>query len=355
MLGLNGLLWAALLVSYLAPYTDPVKCWPIAFFGLAYPVLFTVNAILLVYWLFRKKLFALVSVIIVICGWGVMNNNIGFNTSSASYAPGLNVIKLMTYNVHNFKRYGANNDISTKHEILELINEQQPDIIGIQEFYTRYRGQYDMRDSIFKIMGTEYYYLLPSTANGNEAIGIAIFSKYPVIARGIVAFSGKIHENSCIYVDVQKGNQIFRVYSVHLQSIRFDPEDYKYLNEVAKEGKPDVASARRLGSKLKIAFEKRSVQVKNVKESAAHCPYPYIIMGDFNDTPSSFAVNTMAKGMRNAFRERGFGFGRTYNGDFPNYQIDYIMATRQFDIANYHIIEEKLSDHYPVRSDVILK
>ena len=58
------------------------------------------------------------------------------------------------------------------------------------------------------------------------------------------------------------------------------------------------------------------------------CPYPYIISGDFNDTPSSYAVNQMAKGFKNAFREKGTGLGRTYNGDFPNYQIDYIMASR---------------------------
>jgi endonuclease/exonuclease/phosphatase family metal-dependent hydrolase len=62
----------------------------------------------------------------------------------------------------------------------------------------------------------------------------------------------------------------------------------------------------------------------------------------------------MAKGLKNAFREKGAGFGRTYNGDFPNYQIDYIMASPQFDVASYLIIEKKLSDHFPLRSDLVL-
>jgi len=92
-----------------------------------------------------------------------------------------------------------------------------------------------------------------------------------------------------------------------------------------------------------------------IKAHAAQCPYPYIISGDFNDTPASYSVNQMAKGLKNAFREKGSGFGRTYNGSFPNYQIDYIMASTQFDIASYHITEKKLSDHYPVRSDLVLK
>ncbi len=133
-----------------------------------------------------------------------------------------------------------------------------------------------------------------------------------------------------------------------MQSIRFDPDDYRYLNTVSEQGKPDVSSTMRLGGKLKRAFLKRSEQVFKVKGHADACPYPYIISGDFNDTPTSFAVNQMSKGLKNAFREKGFGLGRTENGNFPNYQIDYIMASQQFDVLNYNIIEKKLSDHYPV-------
>jgi endonuclease/exonuclease/phosphatase family metal-dependent hydrolase len=161
--------------------------------------------------------------------------------------------------------------------------------------------------------------------------------------------------NACIYVDLEKGDQRFRVYSVHLRSIGFDPEDYKYINGTSNDGKSDIFLTRRVGTKLKNAFIKRSSQVTKIKEHAAQCPYPYIIAGDFNDTPSSYAVNEMSRGLKNAFHEKGVGFGRTYNGDFPNFQIDYIMTTPQFDIKNYTIIEKKLSDHYPVRSDLELK
>ena len=265
------------------------------------------------------------------------------------------IIRMMTYNVHNFKRYGASNDISTKRDILQIINQQQPDVINFQEFYSRNHGQYDMRDSIMKIMGSGYYYFEPIIFNANEAIGMAIFSKLPIVNKGMITLSDKKSENACLYIDILKGDHEFRVYNVHLQSIRFDPEDYKYLNSVSAQGSIDKSSTRRLGSKLKNAFIKRSAQVDKIKASTAKCPFPYIVSGDFNDTPSSYAVNTMASGLKNAFREKGFGFGRTYNGDFPNYQIDYILASPQFDVENYQVIEKKLSDHYPVRSDLLLK
>lgn len=355
-LWINFLLCLALLLSYLAPIVNPQTFWGIAFFGLAYPPLLLLNVILIVYWLLRRRWPVAISIITILIGWRVLTNNIGFRSSSSfSPAPGINSIRIMTYNVHNFKHYGSKNDVSTKQEILALIAEQQPDVIGFQEFYTRYKGPYDTRDSIVKILGSDNVYFEPFNFNNTEGIGMAIFSKFPIIAHGMIHLADeKASGNQCLYIDVKKGEKIFRVYSVHLQSIKFDPEDYKYLDSVSKKGKTDMQSTKRLGAKLKTAFIKRSQQVFKVKEHAAQCPYPYIISGDFNDTPTSFSVNQMAQGLKNAFREKGSGFGRTYNGDFPNYQIDYIMASKRFSVASYQIIEKKLSDHYPLRSDLIL-
>ncbi|MGZ3767638.1 MAG: endonuclease/exonuclease/phosphatase family protein [Mucilaginibacter sp.] len=354
-LWINILLCGALLISYLAPTINPEKFWVIAFFGLAYPFLLLGNVILILYWLLRKSKWALLSIVVIAVGWNILNKNIGLRFTSFANQHAPNSVRIMTYNVHNFKHYGAKNDISTKHEILEIIEEQQPDIIGFQEFYTRKRGQYDMLDSVQKILRCNSYYFEAVRSNKDEAIGMAVFSKFPIVAHGLIQLSDKSSENQCIYIDVKKGDKTIRVYSVHLQSIRFDPDDYRYLNSVSQQGKPEVGSAKRLGIKLKTAFLKRSEQVFKIKTQANACPYPYIISGDFNDTPTSFAVNQMCKGLKNGFIEKGSGLGRTYNGSFPNYQIDYIMASQQFDFAGYEIVEKKLSDHYPVCSDLLLK
>jgi endonuclease/exonuclease/phosphatase family metal-dependent hydrolase len=345
----------ALLISYLAPVTDPRKIWLIAFFGLAYPPLLLANALFILYWLLRKNWYFLLSFTSIICGLGVLYNNIGFRTDKNSdRAHGQN-LRVMTYNVHNFKKFGSNKDISTKHEILQLIEEQHPDVIGFQEFYSRKKGQYDMIDSIKKIMRSESYYLESFNANNDELMGMAIFSKYPIINTGLIRLSDEIFSgNQCLYTDVKKDNRIIRLYSVHLQSIQFEPQDYKYLDTVTS-GLTNIHSIAHLGTKLKRAFLKRAEQVFKVKAHAKQCPYPYIISGDFNDTPTSFAVNQMEKGLKNAFSEKGAGLGRTYNGDFPNYQIDYIMATQQFNITGYQIIQKKLSDHYPIVSDLLLR
>ncbi|MNL47931.1 hypothetical protein D3C87_1707460 [compost metagenome] len=105
---------------------------------------------------------------------------------------------------------------------------------------------------------------------------------------------------------------------------------------------------------LRNAFLKRSGQVDVMKAHMETCKTPYIVAGDFNDTPASYAVRQMTKSLKNAFKEQGTGFGKTYNGKFPNFQIDYIATTKSIDVLNYRIIPAKLSDHFPVRCDLIL-
>src|SRR6202012_1317944 len=136
-LWINFLFCAALLVCYLAPITNPETFWPVAFFGLAYPFILLANVILILYWLLRKNFWILLSFVTIAIGWGILNKNIGLRFPSAFGLKKSDAIRVMTYNVHNFKRYGEKNDISTKHEILQIIAEQQPDVIGFQEFYSR--------------------------------------------------------------------------------------------------------------------------------------------------------------------------------------------------------------------------
>ena len=354
-LWVNIFFGVCILVSYLSPTTSPDKIWLIAFFGLAYPPLLLVNLLFIVYWLIRKSLWFVLSLICIGAGWPILRNNVGLRFSSEERPQGSNIVRMMTYNVHAFKKYGSNNDFSTKHEILNIIRGQQPDIINIQEYYTRTRGQYAMTDSIKKIMNSDQYYFAKFDFNLSEASGMVIFSKFPIVAQGMIELTSYASDNQCLYIDVKRNNAIFRIYNVHLQSVGFDAEDYHDLNELSTAGKKNVSAARRMASKLKGAFQRRAEQVVKIKKHAATCPYPYIIAGDFNDTPSSFAVNEMSKGLKNAFREKGSGLARTYNGDFPNFQIDYIMTSQQFDVATYKIIEKKLSDHYSVRSDLVLK
>lgn len=53
----------------------------------------------------------------------------GTNTKDSEH-----YLRMMTYNVHQFKKYGENNDVSTKDQIIKVIEDQNPDVICFQEF-----------------------------------------------------------------------------------------------------------------------------------------------------------------------------------------------------------------------------
>lgn len=343
-----------LICGNMAGSSNPIQHIYIAFIGLAYPFILLANLILLVWWLLRKRWIpALIIIIVIGTGWnsfiatfGLFGNK-GENTKSSNEH-----LRLMTYNVHNFRSYGDKMDVSVKERMLDVVKQQNPDVICFQEFFTRYKGPYDTIDSLKSLLNTRYYYFEPTLSSNSEAIGLAIFSKYPIKNKGYIAFENG--GNGSIYVDLEVNKKILRVYGLHLQSISFDKEDYSYLDKV-KEMDAKVGSTKRILKMLKSAFQKRAVQVNMMKKHMRSCTTPYIVAGDFNDTPASYTVAKMTDSLHNAFIKKGQGMGKTYNGKFPNFQIDYIATTKDFDIINYRIIEAKLSDHYPVRSDVYLR
>lgn len=345
-----------LLLSYLAPITDPAVFWPIAFVGLAYPALILTNVFFVIYWLLIRPKIALISVLAIIIGWKFVLSQIGFQESAPIETPksSFSFIRVMTYNVHYFKKVDSLNNKLIKNQMLDIIRREQPDIVCFQEFMSHASGEFDMEKSVKEILHSDYFYFLSSNPYDYERIGLATFSKFPIIDSGYILFSDVERGNEAIYTDVEFNKKPFRIYNVHFQSIAFQPDDYKYLKDV-EEINPDVQASRRIGSRLKRAFIKRSEQVKVLKKHTEDCILPFVVAGDFNDTPISYALNTMSRGLKNTFREKGSGFGNTYNGDFPNFQIDYILTTPDFEIKNYQIIKKKLSDHYAVQSDIELK
>jgi endonuclease/exonuclease/phosphatase family metal-dependent hydrolase len=345
-----------LLISYLAPSTDPKSFWPIAFFGLAYPFILLVNVILIGYWLVRFKIQILLSIICIALGWKVLQYNVGFHKKTDDTPKAdTSAIRMMEYNAHSFNS-PLNYNISTRHDILELIKHEQPDVLNIEEFHTLSKGRLAMCDSVKKAMSVKYFYYQMFEGNVHDGGGLAIFSKYPIINRGVIRLVDDVTDtNKSIYIDININGKTVRIYCVHFQSFMLSVEDHALVDNMKQSGKPSVHASRQIGGKLKAGFLHRSDQVKMLKAELAKCPYPYILAGDFNDTPSSYAVNYMADSLKVAFREQGRGLGRTYNGDVPNYQIDYIMCSPAFNVLNYRVIEKRLSDHYPVRSDLVLK
>lgn len=348
------MLAVSLILGFIAGIVDPRENRVLPFFGLAYPFLLLFNVFMIAWWCIRGRwLFVILTLVVIAIGWRALIATFSFS-GDAGIGPKANaaLVRMMTYNVHSFKPFDPGNLDSVKTKMLQIIKKENPDIICLQEYYTRKKGNYALTDSLKKILNTSHYYFLPSSQNDYEATGLAIFSKYPIKNKGLIVFDPGNGGNESIYVDVEVNKHLLRVYNVHLQSISFNKQDYKYLDKVTKKMDPELLPSKRIVSMLNSAFLKRSAQVDLMKAHMKTCEIPFLIAGDFNDTPASYAVTQLTASLNNAFVKKGDGLGRTYNGKFPNFQIDYIATTKDIKIMNHRIVEARLSDHFPVRSDL---
>ncbi len=348
-----------LLLSYTAALINPADFWLPAFFGLAYPVLFIVNIIFLITWIIKLKKFFFISLIVIIIGW---NHIDGFFQAriKTKYAPESAFIKVMSYNTNIFGIYSKLNRFEKKNKILKLIDNERPDILCMQEFVHYSSGkEVALIDSLQHILpGYKHYVEFTSSAKNISHFGSIIFCRYPIINTGKIRFN-EYSDNICMYCDVILGSDTIRIVNVHLQSIKMKDEDYKFAEDLSKaknlnERDEIRQNSVRIAKRLKRAFAKRSPQSVTIREMIEECPYPVILCGDFNDTPSSYTYTQISSNLQDAFVESGKGLGKTYRGVFPSFRIDYIMHDPLFKSYEFETLDVSYSDHYPVTCKLLL-
>ncbi len=270
-------------------------------------------------------------------------------------------IKMMSFNVRLFDLYNWSHNDKTKSKILNLFEAEQPEILCVQEFYSSERENRNNLKTVFELLNFKSYHVeYPVNLYGTDHYGIAIFSKFPIIDKGVLYFDKKT-TNMCVYADIKIKSDTIRIYNCHLQSVRFGEKEYKFLESIGndKEDEPSgeeaAARTRNIFRRLKSAFIKRAKQTDLIADHISKSPFPVIISGDFNDTPTSYTYKTISKGLLDAFKESGNGFGTTYAGPIPGLRIDYLLHSPTITSYGFAVGDEKLSDHYPISATLIIK
>jgi endonuclease/exonuclease/phosphatase family metal-dependent hydrolase len=204
---------------------------------------------------------------------------------------------------------------------------------------------------------TDYHYSFNPKLDfdDNHHFGIIIFSKYPIINKQTISFYPNDYNSIFQYADIVKGEDTVRVFNIHLQSLKFSATNLEYIEKPDITADEDLKKSKSLISKLKTGFLKRKKQAERIREELDKSPYPVIVCGDFNDVPNSYSYNTIGKGLKNAFIEKGKGIGRTFSGISPTLRIDNIFAADRFTVKQFLRIPKKLSDHFPIFADVQLE
>lgn len=348
------------LVTCLSPYLSPAKFWLIGFIGLATPYLFFVLGLSLFYWFFISLRWAIGILIIFSIGYKQLSVVFAYhlNNSFLEEKEATN-IRIIDWNLRGFN--GLSEDRISKKllrpELAENILKMKPDIVCFQEFNHSYNNISHSNERANNIglftKALPYYYFSKDykTANG-YASGSIIFSRFPIIDTGKLKFP---RGESALFVDVVNGKDTFRVYTTHLQSFKFKKNDYDNIEKVETNDSMVLAASKNVFEKMKPAFVKRAIQVNLLKQWISKSPYPNIITGDFNDVPNSYAYFSLRGNRQDAFLQKSFGIGRTYIALAPTLRIDYILPDYNFQVMQFDLQDEGLSDHYMLIADLLQK
>lgn len=348
-----------LLISGTSAYISPEKWWILALFAIVFSYLFIINLLFIAYWLIQLNKWAAISAIAILLNFGhvcaVFQLPFSFPSFFSGEIKSAKVVKVMSYNVEAFNRFSEEGKKIAFKGIIHVIKSQQPDVICFQEYSFIKKGKYSIDKMLSSLRPLKYYYAFYSYGRRvKEGEGVAILSKYPMVKNKKLTFENSA--NAAMYADINVRGALVRIYCVHLQSVQLIKENYDFLDTISLSyNENDKVAINKISNKLRFAYQLRACQARMLSEHIQQSPYPSLLCGDFNDTPVSYTYRKMKGSMKDAFREAGYGLGRTFNGLAPSLRIDYIFTTKQFDVIHYSTIHCHYSDHYPICASVILK
>jgi endonuclease/exonuclease/phosphatase family metal-dependent hydrolase len=358
MITLNCLTAIMFLAGCYASWFNPDRFWFIGFFTLASFYLLLVLIFFIVFWLFTKPRLALLGTIVIILAWSPMRNVFRIRTG-ADFTMKKNTsnLRVMSWNVEHFEILKHKTHPEIKHQMLDLINQYQPDVACFQEMVgsDSFPEAINYVPDIAKAINMPYYYYSYNRKldfDNQHHFGIITFSRYPFVSKHTLSYAPNDYNSIFQYTDIATGTDTFRIFNLHLQSLKFTTQNLQYLDEPTIDEGKDIQESMSLLKKFKTGFLHREVQSVHVRAAITESPFPAVVCGDFNDVPNSFAYSTIGKGLKNAFTEKGAGVGRTFSGISPTLRIDNIFTDPRFSIEQYTRVDKKMSDHFPIMADV---
>lgn len=352
---LNLLLVLYTCLAYWLLYSLPTQHWSAGLIMITLPVAWLLNFVVVCLWLTARPWRSWLSGIVLLVGIGLFGSRtFGWNRLRELTGEGT-PLKVFSYNVKSFDLDLTNFDQYPSsprfRRMANYVLHVDAPIKCFQEFYTStITPEYNFFQR-FRKAGYPYSLILypENRESRGAAIGVAIFSIYPIIKSGRKEFEPP---NGLLWADIKVGNDTIRIIAVHLHSMGIRVG--RVLGQDKMRGVKH--ETRGVLSALRNGFVQRNDQMNTVQRYIQESPYPVIITGDFNDTPYGAVYERMRRLLPNSFEEAGHGFGFTYN-HLPNFiRIDYQFHDPRLPVLNFETINYVSdSDHYPIVGTYVVK
>lgn len=234
-------------------------------------------------------------------------------------------MKIMSFNVQNNYKRPTDEKING---ILDIINRESPDIIGMQEltpylkeklrreltgymFYGRPRlGGFPIADEYNTLIVKKYISVVETNTYSlgrrpDKVRSKNVLSAFPRICTSVV----------CV-IDSRK----IKIVNTHLDHV-FD--------------------------------RSKSYQLAVLYELLKDNEYPLLLMGDFNMYPGNESLKEFVKMLD--LTDSGHNLGKTCKESKSDRPIDHILIGNSIEVTNIRKIENDVSDHFPLVCEISLK
>ncbi|NDW17829.1 hypothetical protein D0T53_02720 [Dysgonomonas sp. 216] len=347
-----------LLLSVKATSIAPSSSIIIAYLGMGFPFLALLNVFYLILWIitFRWWYVIIQLVILVLC-WESIYTYFPYN--SMQEVP-KNNLKVLSYNVRGFDWLTGSE--ARKNPVFEYLANNDADIICLQEFAVddkKGRNRLISLQEFDDIMKDYPYRAIVRLGEENlpNIYGLACYSKYPILTQARLPINSAFN-GSAMY-EIRIGMKKITIVNSHLESNRITAEDKVLYKKLVVEPTQEKMNemAQMVQKRLEPAFKTREQQadiIANCVKQQREKTSAIILCGDFNDTPISYAYETIRGNMTDSFKRTGRGLGITYHANGFWFRIDYIMHTKNLKSYNSYVDKVKYSDHYPIYSYISL-
>lgn len=343
----------------LTPYISPLSFWPMAFLALGFPYLAPVILFLALCWLFIRRKVALLLLVLFFAGFQNIVASFAIHPkpkSTGKKDPA--ALRILTWNVRGFDNPSAEYDTpnSVRRQMFDYISKVDPDVLCLQEFAEHYVKGCLSNTAELKKRG--YIYIYKTNENvrnhsyGTVVSGSAIFSKLAISDTGKVMLGDPSNPEHICFANVFLENRPVRIFSTHFKSINLFavPEDTS--SKIAFYGDSDFVYHSSKFEKLKAFAQAHTREAFIAKNVILKSPHAAILGTDMNSVPASYQYHYMAKGLQDAFKQKGWGLGTTM-ADLPKtLRIDFLFVDKKLTIAEFYKDEVHLSDHFPQFIDV---
>lgn len=276
-----------------------------------------------------------------------------FNSNTIfKHTKGINNIRIVSWNIGNMSGKPQNNLFKrhTKEEIVGFLLKQNADIICLQEFEECKNGC----KTVSSIKEKYPYSFFPGQIIGpyRHGSGCAIFSKFPIVTADSTRYT---NGENIITTTVAIENDTVSFYTTHFDSYKFSKEEFKEIDALNDEEKLPPKNAKGILRKLKRTLKMHNEQAATAIRFMSNSKYPLIFCADMNEVPNSYTYWNMRGNKQDAFLQKGFGLGKTFNSLSPALRIDYIMPDSNFTVNQFDIKDQAMSDHSLLVCDVMLK